>query len=98
MKIKGLRKAVGDYQRANAEGYYSPRYGYLMYDTADKELWTDEFYSLGRNSWNEYKKDTVINLGRYMADLEMPVTMANVKKVIDEPDFLKKYESHLAAI
>ena len=95
MKIIGLKKAIGDFNRANAGGYYSPRYGYLMYDTADGELWTDEFYSLGRNSWNAYKKATIINLGKYMAVLEMPVTMANVKKVIEDPDFLKKYESHL---
>ena len=95
MKIKGLRKAVGDYQRANAEGYYSPRYGHLMYDAGDGEIWTDEFYSLGHNSYNAYKKSTVINLGRYMADLGMPVTMANVKKIIDDPDFLKKYYIHL---
>lgn len=35
MKIKGLKKAIGDYKRANEEGYYSPRYGYLMFDKAD---------------------------------------------------------------
>lgn len=96
MKIKGLKKAVGDYQRANVEGYYSPRYGYLMYDTADGKLWVDEFYSLGHNSWNAYKKETIINLGRYMAALDLPVTMTTVKKVIDDPDFLAKYESYLS--
>lgn len=47
MKIKGLKTAVGDYKRANKEGYYSPRYGYLMFDRESGEIWTDEFYSLG---------------------------------------------------
>lgn len=51
MKITGLKKAVGEYQRANKEGYYSPKYGYLMFDKATGELWTDEFYSLGHNEW-----------------------------------------------
>lgn len=52
MKITGLKKAVGEYQRANKEGYYSPKYGYLMFDKATGELWTDEFYSLGLMNGN----------------------------------------------
>lgn len=47
IKLKGLKKAVGDYQRANSEGDFSPWYGYLMFDKADGSIWTDTFYSLG---------------------------------------------------
>lgn len=52
IKIKGVKKAVGDYKRTNAEGWFSPRYGYLMLDRSTGEVWTDEFYSLGHNEWN----------------------------------------------
>lgn len=82
MKIKGLKKAVGEYQRANKGGYYSPRYGCLMFDKSDGELWTDEFYSLGHNSWKEYHSDTIVNLGSMMSEQEIPVTMQNVKEFI----------------
>ena len=95
MKIVGLKKAVGDYQRANAEGYYSAYYGYLMYDTADGHIWTDVFYDLGHNSWTKYDSGSIVNLGRYMADLGVSVTMVNVKKIVDDPDFLTKYQSHM---
>ena len=81
-KIKGLKKAVGDYNRANAEGYYSPRYGYLMYDKNDGSIWTDEFYSLGHNSWKEYHSDTIVNLGKMMAEREIEVSMNSVKEFI----------------
>lgn len=49
MKIKGLKSAVGEYKSTNKEGYYSPRYGHLMFDRGSGEIWTDEFYSLSHN-------------------------------------------------
>ena len=82
--IKGLKKAVGDFQRANAEGYYSPRYGYLMFDKEDGSLWTDEFYSLGHNEWKEYHSETIVNLGRMMSEREIEVNMKNVKEFIEK--------------
>lgn len=84
IKITGLKKAVGDYQRANAEGYYTPRYGYLMFDKSDGELWTDEFYSLGHNEWKEYHSNTIVNLGRMMAEQEIEVNMKNVREFIEK--------------
>lgn len=82
IKITGLKKAVGDFQRANADGCYSPRYGYLMFDKEDGSLWTDEFYSLGHNDWKEYNSGTIINLGREMAQRGIEVNMKNVKEFI----------------
>ena len=82
MKIKGIKKAVGEYQRANSEGYYSPRYGKLMFDTETGEVWTDEFYSLGHNEWKEYHSAAVINLGGRMAEEEIDVNMKTVKEYI----------------
>lgn len=84
LKIKGLKKAVGEYTRANAGGYYSPRYGCLMFDKSTRELWIDEFYSIGHNSWNQYHSESIINLGRIMERLGIEVNMQNVKSFIAE--------------
>ena len=79
MDIKGLKKAVGDYQRANSEGAYRPRDGVLMYDKSDGELWTDEFYSLGHNSWEEYHSESIVNLSSLMRERGVEVNMKNVQ-------------------
>ena len=84
MKINGLKKAIGEYKRANSEGYYSPRYGKLMYDTSIGEIWTDWFYSLGHNEWKVYRDESVIDLGHKMGDRGINITMSNVKKFIAE--------------
>ncbi len=81
MKITGLRKAVSEYNRYNADGYYSPEYGELMFDTETGELWTDYFYSLGHNTWKEYHDPAVINIGRAIDDY---ITMESVKRYIAE--------------
>lgn len=96
MKLKGLKKAVGEYQRANAEGYYSPRYGKLMLDRETGELQTDEFYSLGHNSWNEYHSESIINLGAVLAEHGESVNMKNARafaeKEIDK--YINKAKKH----
>ncbi len=84
LKIKGLKKAVGEYKRYNSGGYYSPKYGELMFDKSNGELWTDEFYSIGQNSWNQYYSESIINLGRIMEKLGIEVNMQNVKNFIAE--------------
>lgn len=90
IKIKGLKKAVGDYQRLNSGGCYSPRYGYLMYDKEDGSLWTDEFYSLGHNNWKKYESESIINLGKIMTDKGFDINMKNVREFIEK---VKLYES-----
>lgn len=82
MKIKGLRRAIGDYKRANMDGGLSPFYGYLMFDKGDGKVWTDEFYSLGHNEWREYHSDTIVNLGQMMSEREIEINMKNVKDFI----------------
>ena len=90
MKLEGLKKAVGDYQRANKGGYYSSEYGYLMLDRSTGELWTDYFYSIGHNSWKEYEDKAIINLGQIIENDEEKVSMATVKAyALDE---IRKYE------
>lgn len=82
-KVKGIKKAVGDYNRANKGGVYSPRYGYIMLDRESGEVWTDEFYSLGHGSWKQYHSNNVINLSRYMTEREIAINMANVREVAE---------------
>ena len=80
MKIKGVKKAVGEYKCFNSGGYYSPEYGELMLDMSNGEVWTDRFYSLGHNEWNEYHSDAIINLGQMIVEDGECVTMATVKE------------------
>ena len=82
--IKGLKKAVGDYKRANEGGAYSPNYGYLMYNKTTGELWTDEFYSTGHNNWKAYEDSSIVNLGEMMREREIEVNMVNVKDFIEK--------------
>lgn len=95
MKIIGLKKAVGDFKRANAGGYYSPFYGYLMYDISSGRIWTDFYCSIGHNSYTQYYTCNIINLGSYMADMGIAVTMANVKKIVNDPFFLERYQYNI---
>lgn len=84
MKIKGLKKAVGEYQELNKGGAYSPHYGLLMFDISTGELWTDEFYSLGHSSFISYESDSIVNLGKMMLDENnnAKITMKTVKDFI----------------
>lgn len=83
MKITGLKKAVGDYKELNAGGPYDSIYGELMFNVATGEIWTDEFCSIGHNSWNVYDSIAIINLGKMMKMEKVPVTMKNVKEFIE---------------
>ena len=83
MKLTGIKKAVGEYKSANAGGYYSPRYGYIMLDRSSGEVWTDEFYSMGHNEWKNYDSPAIMNLGKYIAerqDDEIKIDMKTVKE------------------
>lgn len=91
MKIEDLEKAVKEYHQFNAGGLLSPEYGALMYDTSDESIWTDYFYSVGRNEYKKYHSPDIINLGGIMALYEKDVTTENVKNFIEQdlPNFLR---------
>ena len=85
MKIKGLKKAIGDFNRANAGGARSPHYGILIFNKSAGEIWCDEFYDIGHNSWTEYHDENIINISRMMrdaADGEVKFTMKAVEEFI----------------
>ena len=66
-----------------------------MFDKSTGELWADEFYDLGHNSYNVYSNTDIVALGLEMRDYylhefgryEPEVTMITVKDFI-----LKNYE------
>lgn len=87
IEIKGLKKAVGDYQRANADGAYDSRYGYMYLDRITGELWTDEHYDLGHSWQTHYHSPSIINIVSYIAEHKMDVfavTMAIVKEYAEQ--------------
>ena len=72
-QLLGAHKAVQEYKKYNANGLFSPEYGYLMLDCESGELWTDYFYSLGHNMWKEYHNDSIVNLGSVMQEQSIEV-------------------------
>lgn len=83
-KITGFKRAIGEYQKFNAGGCYSPHYGLLMFDFNDYELWTDEFWDFSHTWHTNYRSKTIINLGVAMEEEGLEVNMANVKKYIEK--------------
>lgn len=86
MKLKGLKKAIGEYKRANADGIYSPRYGNLMLDKSTGEIWCDWHYDLGRGEYTLYHSTDIIDLAAEMSIAinygtfpELPINMQTVK-------------------
>lgn len=82
--IKGFAEAAEEYNDANAGGMFSPRYGRLMFDVSDGDLWVDEFYSVGHNEFKVYHSSDVINLGEIILSEGESVTAANVKKYAEK--------------
>ena len=80
MKITGIKKAVDEYHRANAGGYYSPSYGIIMLDRSTGEVWTDCFYDLGHNSFKAYDDPAIINISRAIEQDHESVCMSTVKE------------------
>ena len=76
MKIKGLRKAVGERNNWIKRGHF--RVANIMIDTSDGRIWCDCFF-LTDNEWREYKSDTIIRLNDICYDYNMPLTMTGIK-------------------
>lgn len=81
-KIIGLKRAVGEYRRANRNGHLSPEYGYLMFDRSTGELWTDFFSDFGHGSFEEYYDSNIVRIDADMKGLGYNVTMKDVRNYI----------------
>lgn len=80
---KETKKLLREYKEINKGGRYSPRYAYLMLDTKSKEMWIDEFYSVGHSSYIEYGKG-VINLGETIKESGKELNVENIENFINE--------------
>lgn len=89
-EIKGIKKAVGDYLRANKGGWYDPEYGRLMLDRGTGEVWCDHFYCLGHNEWKIYHDNAIINLGARIMEYGEKVSMKTVKEYAEK--LCERYE------
>lgn len=76
LKLKGLKKAVGEYKRYNDP--VACWRADLMLDTATGELWTDAFYGINY-SWNEYHDKDIVNLSSLMKENGDYISMQTVK-------------------
>lgn len=61
IKIKGLKKAIGDYKYFLEKGHH----GIIQFDTETDEIWTDEFVDC--NSYNVYPPH-ILNISAMMRE------------------------------
>lgn len=84
-KIIGLKKAIGDYKRANSGGQFSSHYGLLMYNVLDGTIWTEEHEVSEEYIYNEHSleyNDYIVNVGRMMKEMGVKINLNNVKAFI----------------
>lgn len=81
MKIKGIKKAVGDYKHwLNLNRFHDAN---IMLNKATGEVWTDCFVSC--NNWKEYSSDSIISLLRYIRErTDEEISMNLLKKYATE--------------
>lgn len=75
MKIKGLRKSVGERNKWIQRGYH--RVANIMLDISDGRIWSDCY--LDGNTWKIYDNDTVISINNICHYYNMPLTMMGIK-------------------
>ena len=83
-KIKGLKKAIGDYKFYNNGGRYSAIYGHLMFNKETWKLWVDPFCDASHHTRCVYDDDMIINLGEIMRRNGIDINMENFKNFICE--------------
>lgn len=79
MKVKGIKKAVGDYRRWTERNFsYCAN---IMMDISNGEVWTDCF--LNSNEWKVYHSENIISLSHYFVIYSVSkVTMDEIKRLI----------------
>lgn len=76
-KIKGIKKAIGEYKEWISR--HSSFEAEIMLDKSTGEVWADCFVDC--NSWKEYDSDSIICLSRYIQRrTDKPLTMALLKE------------------
>lgn len=75
MKVKGIKKAVGERNNWIKRGHF--RAANIMLNTSDGEIWCDCF--LTTDTWRIYESDTVISVNSICHYYNMPLTMMGIK-------------------
>jgi hypothetical protein len=83
LKMHGLKKASGETQNY---GYYSGSYVQINYDVSTGDVWTDYHYSLGQNSWTEYRDSDVITVCRTSCHMTMQEIADAISDAISDAD------------
>lgn len=79
MKVKGIKKAVGEYNRWIKSGY--GRVADIMMDVSSGEIWCDTF--LSRNSWKAYHSEDIIYITVIMSHYGFhDVSQDSIKKTL----------------
>jgi hypothetical protein len=71
IKLIGLKKAIGSYNRINKGGRYSRFYGNMMLDCSTGELWVDKFNSIGHNAFKVYHNNEdnhIIDIVKWLSE------------------------------
>ena len=71
MKIKGIKKAVGDYNKWTEQKI-------VYFDTKNLEVWTN-IYPSGNVSWSEYRDENIAEIDFRFLDTDK-ITMVDLKK------------------
>ena len=88
LKMTGLRKVAG--QSKWLRGYYNPNYLQLNYDRSTGEVWADEHYSLGHNSWTQYHDSDTITVCNICTQQTMQEIADAIKDKLDYIDMMAK--------
>ena len=83
LKILGLKKASGD---TCDYGAYSASYNEIFYDRDTGEVWVKYQYSLGQNSWTEYRDASIIKIGNTQQHCTMQQLADMIADAVAEHD------------
>ena len=91
MKLKGIKQAVGEYQRCQPKpGRMSSLYVSIMVDMGTGRVWADTFCDC--NSWNQYKDRNVRSVlnNYYFGQFDN----VNMKTVKDTCESMLKFDDN----
>lgn len=80
LTIKGLKETSG---KTKDYGSYSGHYVEIFYDRKTGEVWGIEQFSLGHNTWTEYRNPSIIGVCNATMHMTMQMIADTIKQRID---------------
>lgn len=83
MKLHGIKKAIGEYNRWLKIDIHNHN-AKIMLDKSTGEIWTDTFFT--HTEWKQYNDSNIVDVTKIIFDLEEPkrITMKLVKKYAEK--------------